>query len=220
MFSLGNDVIPINFTYKHLGVECDQHLSTMKSMKDACVKLRGTLLSICNSGLHPVSISPATLRKIYMTVVVPKALYGCENWTCYSNKDISNLELAHNFCVKFIQNFHKSISTKFALCMLNIPNILTMINYRKLQLFGQLCRLPSKYLAKQIFVNRLIRYVSVDRQKHGFIPDIYRLLQKYDLLYVIYTFIDTGVFPSKLKWKKILQMKVINESTKELFLET
>jgi hypothetical protein len=33
IFSLGNDVITINFTYKHLGVECDQHLSTMKSMK-------------------------------------------------------------------------------------------------------------------------------------------------------------------------------------------
>lgn len=81
--------------------------------------------------------------------------------------------------------------------MMNISNISTLINYRKLQLFGQLCKLPSKYLAKQIFVNRLIRFVNIDRQKQGFIPDIYRILQYYDLLHVFYTFIESGIFPSK-----------------------
>ena len=90
----------------------------------------------------------------------------------------------------------------------------------KLQLFGQLCKLPSKYLAKQIFVNRLIRFVNIDRQKQGFIPDMYRILQYYDLLHVFYTFIESGIFPSKSKWKKILQTKVMNESAKVLYSET
>ena len=66
------------------------------------------------------------------------------------------------------------------------------ISYRKLQFLGQLCRLPCKYLAKCIFVNRLIRYNNcLERQSLGFIPDVYSLLNKYRLTDYINTYIET-----------------------------
>lgn len=34
---------------------------------------------------------------------------------------------------------------------LNLVSIETIVYYRKLQFFGQMCRLPSRYLAKLIF---------------------------------------------------------------------
>ena len=48
---------------------------------DACRKLRGTLLEICNSGLNPYSLNAMTLKTIYDGVVIPKGLFGSELWT-------------------------------------------------------------------------------------------------------------------------------------------
>ena len=72
--------------------------------------------------------------------------------------------------------------TDIALNALGITSIESQIDYRKLQFFAQLCRLPCKYVAKHIFVNRLIRYLGDDRQTLGYIPDIYRILCKYNII--------------------------------------
>ena len=117
------------------------------------------------------------MKTIYETAVIPKALYGCETWTLYSQEDILRLERAHRFCVKYIQNFPRSTNTEFTLCTLNITSIEVIIDYRKLQFFGQLCRLPSQYLAKQIFIARMVRFVNIDNQHRGIIPDIFRVLR-------------------------------------------
>ena len=42
-------------------------------------------------------------------------------------------------------------------------------------------------------------------QSHGFIPDIYRVLHKYDLKYILDIYIRNGMFPSKFAWKALLK---------------
>ena len=148
IFKLGHEVLSESDSYTHLGIYCNRHLTAGDSMKAACCKLRGTYLNICNSGLHPKALSPLTLRTIYETMVIPKALYGCETWTMYSKQDILRLERAHRFCIKHIQRLPRNASTNLSLCTLNMCSIETIIDYRKLQLCGQLCRLPCHYLAK------------------------------------------------------------------------
>jgi hypothetical protein len=59
--------------------------------------------------------------------------------------------------------------------------------------------------------------IHVDRHKQWYIPDICRNMTC--LINVILIFIGRGTFPSKSKWRKILQIKIINES-KDLFFET
>jgi len=67
-----------------------------------------------------------------------------------------------------------------------------------------------------------MHYINVDKQHIGFIPDAYRLLQKYDLTNVLDIFIDTGCFPSKHVWKGLLQNNLIiknkTETIQELYL--
>jgi len=63
----------------------------------------------------------------------------------------------------------------------------SIIDYRKLQFYGQLCRLPFQYLARNMFHQWLLRYINNDRRCLGFIPDIYRLIRKYNLLPSVYT---------------------------------
>jgi hypothetical protein len=212
-FFIGRERINEVEYYTHLGIECDKYMSTKKLFYDAANKLRGTLLSIVNSGIHPAHINPITSRTIYRSVVLPKALYGCELWNVYSASDIRTLELSHRFCVKFMQTFKRHTSTDFALSSINIDSIEEIINYRKLNFLGQLCRLPCQYLAKQVFITRLIKYLNFDNQSRGFIPDVYRLLQKYNLESVLYSYLESGVFPSKYAWKVTLRSAITNTAT-------
>ena len=131
-FKLGQTVIEETGCCTHLGVKCDSFLTTTKLVGDACVKLRGTLLSICNSGLNPTSVNPITMKTIYNSIVLPKSLYGCELWTNLCKTDILKLERAHMFCIKFIQSFGLWTSTDFALCSISNNSIETCIDYKKL----------------------------------------------------------------------------------------
>ena len=159
--------------------------------------------SVCN-------ISPSILRRIYYSVVLPKALYACELWNTYSASDILRLERVHGYCVKHIYGLFTPTSTLFAFTCLCTVRIETLIEYRKLTLLGQLCRLENDYLCKIVFVNRLVRYHHGDRQSTGFIPDICSLLVRYSLLDHLTRFLSTGHFPSKYSWKRILNHWITN----------
>jgi len=95
IFTIGPNVISETDNYSHLGVMCNQHLSSKDSIHKASNKLRGTYLNICNYGIHPSAMSHETLKTIYTSVVIPKALFGCELWNPYSQEDITKLERAH-----------------------------------------------------------------------------------------------------------------------------
>ena len=114
------------------------------------------------------------------------------------------------FCIKFIQSFKHTVSTDFALCAIDLTSVETCIDKRKLQFLGQLCRLPNAYLAKTVFNHRLVRFINYDQQSLGFIPEIYRLLQKYNLTDYISNYLNYGTFPSKSCWKTILKEHVIH----------
>ena len=75
-------------SYKHLGIICENKLSLDEVIVYACKKLKGTYLNIANSGLHDNGLNPITSLHIYNSVVLPKALYGCESWCNLSPKHI------------------------------------------------------------------------------------------------------------------------------------
>jgi hypothetical protein len=87
VFKLGNEVIKETKSYKHLGPETDKTLNTKKPILDAGNKHRGSLLSIHNSihnnGINPQLLNPITSRTNNCSVVIPRALYGCELWNSY-----------------------------------------------------------------------------------------------------------------------------------------
>ncbi|KAH3693536.1 uncharacterized protein LOC127862565 [Dreissena polymorpha] len=208
VFRLGSEIVKESESYSHLGITTDAWLSSQMLIADACNKLRGTYLSICSSGFNPSSLSPITLRTIYQSVVVPKALYGCELWTVIGASDMLRLERSHRFCIKSMQQFHSLTNTDFALASINVNSIENIIDRKKLVFFGQLCRLPNQYLAKQVFINRLVRYLNNDKQTKGFVPEIYRLLYKYQLQSCLDGYLQSGLFPSKQAWKQMLQRSV------------
>ena len=58
---------------------------------------------------------------------------------------------------------------------------------------------------------------NFDRQRVGFIPDICRIAQKYDLTNYIVSYTESAEFPSKLQWIKIITKSVVIRTQNDIF---
>ena len=186
----------------------DKFLSLDENITSASTKLKGTLLSLSNCGLHEDGLNPLTARYLYKSIILPKALYGCELWNNLSPKQLSMLELAHRFCAKYMQSLPKRTNTDFVMALLDYNGIVYEIEYRKLIFFRQLCCLPTDYTVKDIFLHRLLNFDNQICYQRGFIPDIHRILGKYSLLPVLQLFLENGSFMSKTSWKSLINEKI------------
>ena len=64
--------------YTQQGITCNTFMDNSMCIQEAAIKLRGSLISISNRGLHPNSCNPVSSRVIYTLIVIPRALYGFE----------------------------------------------------------------------------------------------------------------------------------------------
>ena len=120
------------------------------------------------------------------------------------------LEQAQRKCVRFMQGIPCRTRSDIALGMTGCRLIESEIDYRKLSFFGQLCNLDVGYLVKKIFIDRLVRYNVSPYKKRGFIPDIYKLLCKYQIENHYRSYLNTGIFPSTYQWKRIVKSSLRN----------
>ena len=140
--------------------------------------MKSTFFSLINSGIFcEDSFHPLTCKKIYNAVVIPKALYGCENWSALTPAELFTLKGAHRFSIKCMHslNMHTRTDTALGLLALEVE-----IDIRKFVLFGQLCRLNSNCWAKTMVLNRLTSFKINQSKQIGFIVEIDLLLQKYE----------------------------------------
>ena len=86
------------------------------------------------------------------------------------------------FCIKYMQGLHLRTRIDIALSIISIYSIESEIDFRKLILFGQLCRLNFEHWLWVIFLNRPCTYCINDSKQTCFLPDIGSILGKYGLL--------------------------------------
>jgi len=87
-YRIGPDVIRETDSQTHLGIFCDENLSTKHQVSDACVKLSSSYMNVVKNGLQIGRINPKVSRTVYKSVVLPRALYGCETWTNCAPSDM------------------------------------------------------------------------------------------------------------------------------------
>lgn len=201
---LGNDGVCENDSYTHLGVLFHKDIDLSQVVKECSSKLRKTFLSILNCGIYENGIHPLSAKHLYEAIVLPKALYGCEMWSELTSDEIQTLEIAHRFCLKVIQSLPKSSRTDIVLSSIGILPIEAEIDKRKLLFFGQLCRLDNDTTVKKLFIHRLCDYKNHSSRVRGFIPDICRIINKYDLNDILNAYCNAGVSPTKATWKRIV----------------
>ena len=127
-----------------------------------------------------------------------------------TESDVLSMEKAHRFRIKFMQGLHRRTRIGIALSIISIYSIESEIDFRKFNLFGQLCRLNFEHWLRVVFLNRLYTCSMTGSKQTVFIPDIVSILGKYGLLDVFTAYKRDGVFPSRLTWNKRIR-KTIQE---------
>ena len=218
-YMLGTAQLPCVENYKHLGILCERNSSANSLVKECCNKMRGTFFSLTNVGFHDDGLQPSTCKRIYNAVVLTKALYGCECWPALSKGQMLTLERSHRLCLKYIQGLNIRTSTDCVMSMLDCLPLEMEIEYRKLNLFGQLCRLGLDCAVKTMFLYRLSSYM-LGKVSTGFVYDVGRILTKYDLTQFMLTYISDGSFPSKYEWKRTVRKVIRNRYVLEWNIRT
>ena len=119
------------------------------------------------------------------------------------------LERSHRFFIKRMQSLGMQNRTDAALSLMDIFPLETEIDFRKLTLFGQFCRTNTCTWVKRVFLFRLLSYMTYPYNgQHGFIPDVIKLLEKYQMLHIVHSFVDVSRFSSKNAWNRLLKGKL------------
>jgi hypothetical protein len=135
----------------HVGITLNSSKHTADRTVNVINKMRGGLMSIIGHGVQLPELSCITSVKLYKSIVLPRSLYGSELWYRLTSDDISKLEVAHRFCLKYIQSFPRRTRTIIVHNMSKCFSVESYINRKKLLFFGRLCRLDSLKLAKKVF---------------------------------------------------------------------
>ena len=118
------------------------------------------------------------------------------------------LERAHIFCVKYMQGLSIRSRTGAALSLLGIYSIESEIDFRKLTLFGQFCRNISNCWVHDCFYRRLASFTINNASQKGYIPDIFKIMEKYGLTVHFNIYEKTNTFPSKIRSKHLVKHRI------------
>ncbi len=119
------------------------------------------------------------------------------------------------FC-KSIQGLGTTCRTDICIAMAGTGRVESIIDTKKLMFLGRLVRINNQTLANQLFQARAIQFL-VHKCKDfntteplGFIPDVVRILNKYDLQMHWERLMASGFteFPLQSKWKKLVKIAV------------
>lgn len=218
-WTLGDDELMETDKYTHLGIVCNKNMDMKVNIMESSSKIRRIFFGLISSSFCEQDLHPLTLKRIYETVVLPKALYGCELWASMSQTDTLLLERSHRLCLKTIQDIDRKTRTCVALSMIGSSDLKYEIQKRKATLLGQLCRLDPHYTVKRLFLHRVTSYYFFKDLKYGFVLDIFRFLEDYNMEYILTEYLNSGVFPSKYKWKQLVREKLKDKAILSTRLE-
>ena len=204
---LGNDSIEVKDSYNHVGITLNSNLTY--NLQDRISKGRQCFNAMASLGIGPYGLHPSVHSKLYWAVCVPTMIYGAEVIDI-SDKDIEMLECTHRQCAKRIQRLPSSTSNPATIEMLGWWPIEAFIDMLKLMFVYRLLVLPASNIYRLVFVLRtlLLQGNHSNKIKHGPVASLIRCLQRYDLLHVVNTWIDSGDTISKFRWKKLVKAKI------------
>ena len=208
---------------KHVGILLNTNLKSHDRTKEACRKGRNSLMSLLAIGTKGIGLNPINSATLLKSIVLPRSLYGAELWNNLSGNEITVLERMLCFCCKIIQNLDKRCRSDMCRSMLGFYQMKGQIDLRKLLFLGRIVWLPDRAMPKKIFKQRVLQFLvykgldNDDDTQMGFIPDIVKILQKYQLDDHWEKYIKTGFteFPIYSSWKILIKKAVQTSEQRE-----
>jgi len=206
-FRLGENILPIENSTVYAG-SWVTNTNQAERTRRACAKARRTICSLKDVGLRAGVINPIGCVTIWQRVILPCAFYACEMWTNITKSEFEEMERIQRLFARISQNLHKRSSTLATIQSLGLWSMEGTIDKLKLMLLGRLCRADVRSVHKRIFYNKLGQYMVANIQPGSVTHDILNIANKYDLWHILTEFTNTGFFPSKVAWNRIVSSKI------------
>ena len=167
-------------------------------------------MSLSNKVTNSDGTHLLTMLKLYKTSVLPRALFGCELLNVISKTDMQLLEVAQHFCLK-IAHEHPALTRSDMVCgLIGISLIEAYIDQQKLRFLDTLCRTQPDDIVSKLFTSRFFHYNTCNVPCNlGFVPDIFTILNKYNIKDYIEKLINCCEFPDKFEWKRLCNKQIL-----------
>ena len=134
-------------------------------------------------------------------------LYGAELWILNQTR-LLKLDKVQNIFVRVCLGLLGGTSGSAARGLLGLWSIGAEIDKRKLLFLRRLICASEYCLHRRVFMIRLIRWKWNPDEITAFIPDLIGILRKYSLWEYMDNFLQSGDFPSKSEWKKLVMESI------------
>ena len=200
----GNNPAQESDNYTHIGIVCNKTRSLDVNVKYSCNKLQRTFFSLTECGIHGTCLNLLMSRRIHESIVLSRAINGCELWSLLTIEQLTSLERVYRQCIRHIQSLPSNTSTDVPLSMVGIWPISNLIDKWKLLLYGQFCVLDHTLRAKQLLTHRLTMFMSNPNKVNDLISAIFKIMGTYKRAHVITEYVHSGSCPRLTTWKRLV----------------
>ena len=199
-FQMENENLKTVDFAEHVGIPISKDMKCKNKIAKGCKKGRNSFYSIVGFGPKSNNLNPMTAVNLYKKIVLPSALYGCETWSNITKTDIIKLNVFQHRCLKTIQKLPIQTRSVIVENLVGINPITTEIEKRKLCLLEKLGNMTNENISKNIFIRTLFQYKTRNNTdcQYGFVPDIFKILSKFNLLEYIEMYMKSNKFPNKI----------------------
>lgn len=206
-FELGKFRVEESDSTVHVGIDLRYDLSNTIRVHTACVKARKIYYGLTTIGMKPHGLSPIISKQIFNKVCLSSMLYGVETWSFLKSADLKSMDKFQNNALRYAQGSPNRTHGCIIRGLVNQLSICSIIDRKKLLFARQLIQLNNNSIAKCVFINRLYDWLF-QRYRKGFVPDLFKILVKYNLEDYVLRYATGGIFPSKNSWKTIVNEAV------------
>ena len=213
---LGDNRIDIVQCEMHLGLPLTSKSNLMVTAIHARVNIgRRNFYASLSLGSSRCPMSPVVISKLYWSIVVPQMTYGLE-LVDLDNKCESLLEMAHFSMAKATQGLPRTAANVTSLPSLRWFSMHSWLAYKRLMLMWSILLLSMNCMYKRVLVERFMQLHEIDDRydgKKGPAIMMYETCLEFGLLQRVIDSITSGVYVSKVEWKKTIKRVIWERET-------
>ena len=158
-------------------------------------------------GSQAVPLSPVTASNLYWNIAVPKMAYGAQ--VLSSNVFDCELEKAHTAAAKQIQGLPNQCAN-VCIATLGWMSVVTYVEILRIVFLWRLLLQPTSSPYKKVAISRVVYHLYChENGKHiGPTQTIIQAYEKYGLLEMLYSALETGVLMPLNKFKSHIKQVV------------
>ena len=190
----------------HVGIELHQSLKSSLAIDARIQKGKASLFSVLAIDRDTGFVFPSMLASLIEKICFPVILYGAELWHNMSASDIYKI---YTSCSKISSKVPYTTRTDIVLEMLGWLPMPSYVERKQLSFLHSLCSMPPNILPRKVFDLRMNLFVLKGyKNQLGFVPEIWKVLRKFNLQEYLQNYLANAVFPSKFTWKTIINRKI------------